>query len=293
MGPDAALFVCRFLFDGAGLFLWGAGAYLCTMVPQDLQRQIWAQLAPHRRIAVACVGVSAIVLLPIRSAMIGNGWPDALNPDMLLAIAFDTTVGTAWCCQIVATILLLFTGFVPGSMNVAATAIVSALLLASLSFTGHAVMNDGWRGVLHQANDVVHLLAGGAWVGALLPVFLILPRLEDSSTRDQARAALSHFSMAGHLAIAGVILSGVTNMLFILDGLPTDWTFEYQRLLTVKIGLVAAMILAAITNRYILVPRIVRHRGSRALAIGTMAEIVLAIAVIGFVAWSAMLEPAA
>jgi putative copper resistance protein D len=174
----------------------------------------------------------------------------------------------------------------------AATASASALVLASLAVTGHAAMNAGWLGIVHQANDVVHLLAGGAWIGALLPVLLILRHLKDPQRGRQARTALIRFSTAGHVAVALVILSGVANMLLILGGLPTDWTFIYQRLLAIKIGLVAAMAAIALVNRYVFVPRMSRSAGSpRALACGTVAEIVLALAVVGLVACFGMLEP--
>ncbi|MDR9762821.1 hypothetical protein RJJ37_24860 [Rhizobium redzepovicii] len=63
----------------------------------------------------------------------------------------------------------------------------------------------------------------------------------EGRTRDQAIEPLTRFSTAGHVAVIVVILSDVANMLFILGGPPLDWTFVYQRLLTIKIGLVAEM----------------------------------------------------
>lgn len=291
--PDAALVFCRFLLDGAALFLWGAGAYLCTLVAEDLRRDIWARLGVLRKIAVACVAATTVAMLPLRAATIGDGWEDALDPDTLTAVLLGTTIGTAWLCQAVATILLLGTGILARKFRIAATASASALVLVSLVITGHAAMNGGWLGIAHQANDVVHLLSGGAWTGALLPVLLILPYLKDPQRGQHARTALIRFSTAGHVAVALVILSGIANMFFILDGLPTDWSFDYQRLLTVKIGLVAAMTAIAVVNRYVFVPRMSRTAGSpRALVCGTVAEIVLALAVIGLVAWFGMLEPA-
>jgi putative copper resistance protein D len=291
-GPDAALVLCRFLLDGAALFLWGAGAYLCTLVPEDLRRETWTRLGTLRRIAVVCAAATTVATLPLRAAIIGNGWQDGLDADMLFAVLLGTTVGTAWLCQATATILLLGAGLLADRFRVAATASASALFLASLTVTGHAAMNGGWLGIAHRANDIIHLLAGGAWVGALLPVLLILPLLNDPRKGPQARTALIRFSTAGHVAVALVILSGVANMLLILGGLPTDWTFIYQRLLAIKIGLVAAMTAIAVVNRYVFVPRMSRGAGSpRALACGTVAEIVLALAVVGLVACFGMLEP--
>ena len=78
-----------------------------------------------------------------------------------------------------------------------------------------------------------------------------------------------------------------------LKRLPTDWSSPYQRLLAIKIALVAGMTLLAIINRYVFVPWIGRNpsRALQALRLGSIAEIVLGIVVIGVVAVFGMLEP--
>ena len=50
------------------------------------------------------------------------------------------------------------------------TPILSAVLLASLAGVGHSQIEDGWAGVIHEASDVAHLLAAGAWLGGLVPL---------------------------------------------------------------------------------------------------------------------------
>lgn len=290
--PGAALILCRFLLDAATLLLWGASAYLCTLVPSGLRSNVWARLYPFRTTAIVCVTMATAATLPLRAATIGEGWRDAVNFETLASIASETSVGTAWLCQVVATLLLLATGALPPRHRLSATAATCALLLCSQAVTGHAAMNEGWLRTLHQANDIVHMLAGGAWLGALLPLLIILRPLAEPSKRQEARTALIRFSTAGHIAVAVVILSGVANMLLILGRLPTDWTIDYQRLLAIKIGLVAMMTLTAILNRYVFVPRLARRSHSiSALTAGTAAEIILGLFVIGLVAWFGMLAP--
>lgn len=291
-GPGAALILCRFLFDAATLLLWGASVYLCTLVPSGLRSNVWARLYPFRTTAIVCVTIATAATLPLRAATIGEGWQDAINFEMLASVASETTVGAAWLCQVVATLLLLATGALPPRHRLSATAATCALLLCSQAVTGHAAMNEGWLRTLHQANDIIHMLAGGAWLGALLPLLIILRPSADPSKRQEARTALIRFSTAGHVAVTIVILSGVANMLLILGRLPTDWTIDYQRLLAIKIGLVAMMMLTAILNRYVFVPRLARRSHSvSALTAGTAAEIILGLFVIGLVAWFGMLEP--
>ena len=292
MTPDTAFILCRFVFDGSALFLWGSAAYLWLLVPEGLSSDIWAKLRVARFAAVALGVLATMALLPVRSAMLGNGWADGLDTDTMKSVLTGTSIGTAWAWQAVFAVVLLAVTWLPSHRQMAATAIVSGLLLCGLALTGHAAMNDGWLRVLHRANDIVHVLSGGAWIGALAPVALVLCRLRDHTAGTDARTALIRFSSAGHIAVALVILSGLANSVLITGGLPLDWSVPYQRLLALKIGLVVIMVLMAVFNRYGLVPRIGRSRAAgNALAAGTIAEIVIAIGVVALVAWFGTLEP--
>jgi len=292
MTPETANIACRFVFDGAVLFLWGSAAYLWLLVPEGLSGCIWAKLRAVRVAAVALAVLATLVLLPVRCAMLGNGWADGLDGDVMISVLTGTSVGTAWVWQAVFSALLLVVTLLPLRQKVAATAVVSALLLCGLSLTGHAAMNDGWLRVLHRANDMAHVLSGGAWVGALIPVALVLSRLGDNTAGADALTALIRFSTAGHVAVALVILSGVANSLLIIGGLPLDWSVPYQRLLSLKIALALLMMLIAVFNRYGLVPRMGRsHSAGKVLAAGTVGELVIAACVVALVAWFGTLEP--
>ncbi|QWW66224.1 copper homeostasis membrane protein CopD [Rhizobium sp. WYJ-E13] len=292
MTPDTAFILCRFAFDGAALFLWGSAAYLWLLVPKGLSGCIWAKFRVARFAAVALAVISTTALLPVRSAMLGNGWADGLDTDTMMSVLTGTSIGTAWAWQAMFAVVLLAVTGLPSRRQMVATAVVSALLLCGLALTGHAAMNDGRLRVLHRANDMVHVLSGGAWIGALAPVVLVLCRLRDHRAGTDALKALIRFSSAGHVAVALVILSGLSNSLLITGGMPLDWSVPYQRLLALKIGLVVIMVLMAVFNRYGLVPRMGRsHSAAKALAAGTIAEILIAIGVVALVAWFGTLEP--
>lgn len=293
-GTDAGLVLSRLLFDAAALFLWGAGVYLGVLVPEALRGTIWRALAPARSVAFAALVVSIVLTLPLRTMALDEEWANAPNVEMLLAVATGTNIGTAWLVQAA----LVSVGGVAWIMwprlQPAITTMIAGLLLASLSITGHAAMNEGWLGRAHQVNNIIHLLAAGAWIGALPAVLLILPRIGRGGGDQDAGLALMRFSTAGHLAVTIVVLSGIANMFLILGKLPDDWTSQYQRLLVIKIALVLVMIAIAVANRYVFVPRMRRQPGSmRALAAGTIGEIAAGLAVLGLVAWFGMMEPGA
>src|SRR3546814_18790272 len=52
-------------------------------------------------------------------------------------------------------------------------AVSSGVGLATLAWAGHGAMDDGVRGYIHLASDVMHLWAAGAWIGALVAFFML------------------------------------------------------------------------------------------------------------------------
>jgi len=48
------------------------------------------------------------------------------------------------------------------------------LLLLSLGWVGHAVEGQGATKLVHEINQMLHLLAAGLWLGGLLPLAWLL-----------------------------------------------------------------------------------------------------------------------
>ncbi|KRB61285.1 copper-binding protein [Rhizobium sp. Root708] len=293
MTPQLALIVSRFLFDSAALGLWGASFYLSTCVHYDLTSYIEPRLHRWRIAAVALLCATTIVSLPLQAAAIGDGWLDAVSPTVLDAVLFSTNNGTAWLAQIGLVLCLAVSWLVEPRKRLYVHTLCAGLLLATLSITGHAAMNDAGLRTLHRLNDVAHVLCGGAWLGALVPVILLLRLLGDARWQEKARKALMRFSTIGHLAVAAVVISGATNTLLVVGDLPTDWSQPYQLLLGVKIILVSAMIVLALVNRYVLVPRLASTSAPALLKRLTWFEIALGLSVVGLVAVFGTLAPTA
>ena len=291
--PEAALAICRVLHDGATLFLWGAFAFLWVLVPVGLADAIGRRLSRMRVGAILVAVATTVAALPIEAAAIGNGWPDALDPATVGAVLFETSVGPALLAAMGAALLLAATLALPPRMQRGGTAVASGLLLTTLAFTGHAVMREGVLGGAHRINDAAHVLAGGAWLGALVPLLPLLRALDDRATSHDAGIALRRFSSAGHAAVAIVILTGVLNTALVLGRWPTDWSSPYQAMLAGKIALVVIMTSLAIVNRYVLVPRMTRARDGAIAALrqATLAEIALGVVVVGLVGVFGLLEP--
>ncbi len=293
MDPTVTLELCRFFHDASLMLLWGACAYLSFLVPGALANIVWRMSARAFFLITVIAALTTLISLPAATAIIGSGWNDGLDIGTIRDVLFDTTVGEAWQAQAVSAILMISAFLLPESSRRLGVALASGLGLSALSLTGHASMLEGWLRQAHRANDILHVLTGGAWLGALVPLIPILRLLGRLECRADALLALRRFSTAGHWAVALVILSGVVNTMLILKQLPTDWSSSYQRLLAIKIALVAGMALLAIVNRYLFVPWMSRNpsRALQALRLGSIAEIVIGVVVIGLVAVFGMMEP--
>ena len=290
----AVLMVCRFAHDAAAMMLWGGFGYLLTCVPQDLARQTTKRLGRLPSVAVAVTVVTAVTFLPIKTAMIGDGWADAVAPGMLWAVISATSVGTAWLADVSMSVLLLLALYLPPPQRGLAVAVCSGLVLSSLVLTGHAMMHEGWIGYLQQANDLVHVLASAAWLGALVPLTIIMRGSAGKKTcQGHHDDALWRFSAAGQVAVVLILLTGVANTLLIVGGWPTNWSSTYQVLLCAKIGIVLVMIALASRNRFLLAPRLVdqRHVAASAIRKAAIAEIALGLAAIALVAIFGLMEP--
>ncbi|NLS01453.1 copper homeostasis membrane protein CopD [Rhizobium sp. P38BS-XIX] len=293
MDPTTALELCRFFHDASLMLLWGACAYLLFFVPKTLADIVWRLSATSFSLFAIVAVLTTLVSLPLAAATVGNGWSDAVDLGTVRDVLLETTIGQAWQAQAVCAVLTLGAFLLPERRRLLGLAAGSGLGLAALCLTGHASMLDGWLRQAHRANDILHVLTGGGWLGALLPLIPILKLLGRPDCKAEARVALRRFSNAGHAAVAVVIVSGIVNTMLILKRLPTDWSSPYQKLLALKIALVAMMALLAIVNRYVFVPWIRRSPGRalQALRLGSIAEIMIGVVVIALVAVFGMMEP--
>jgi putative copper resistance protein D len=269
--------------------LFGASTLVWVLAPRGLFDQLARPL--RRWMLVFCAGllVSTIGWLLLEAGMMGDGWADVLAPSVIATVLFQTEFGWAWLVHGLLVLGLL--GLVlAGRMSLVPAA--SGLMLASLGLVGHAATQSGPPGWAHRANLALHLLAGGFWLGGLLPLLPLLRWLDDPARRSGAGAALRRFSVLGHFAVGLVVATGVVNTLLIRGLAPLDVRDPYGALLAIKVALVVVMIAVAVHNRYGLVPRLRRRDGSlERLRRNSVIELVLGGAVLALVSVFGLLDP--
>jgi len=295
---DAALILSRLAQFAAAFAVFGSAAFRAYALAGDPAVRTLALVGFdvwYRRVALGgalLALLSALAWLVATTADMAGSAAAAIDPGTIAGVLFETAFGRAWCWHLLIAGLLLGVCIRwRGRGHHGAVLVLSLLLLTSLGWVGHASMDSGSRGIAHELNQMVHLLAGGLWLGGLFPLAWLLRHVRQA--RDPAWLALAcdaipRFSQVGYAAVALLALSGAINTA-LLVGHPEGLVgTPYGRLLTVKIALFLAMMVLALINRLRLLPRLrmqppASARAATALARSVIAEQALGVAILGVV----------
>jgi putative copper resistance protein D len=206
-------------------------------------------------------------------------------------VLFDTEFGTVWCWHLGFAVALLALSAMPRRRwRASATTLAALLLFASLGLTGHAAMDMG-GGPTHEINQMAHLIAGGLWLGGLVPLGVLLRRAvrpDGLAYVPLARAALPHFSQIGYVAVTLLAITGTVNSIMLVGSFGAFVTTPYGRLLAIKIALFLAMIGLALVNRFRLMPRLSSEETAlvplRTLSRSVLAEQAIGLLILAVVA---------
>ena len=105
---------------------------------------------------------------------VGQFEVDTASVSMMI---FETPMGNAWSVRMMALLVTFAAAFrmnatkdLPKLMLVA---FGSAVALSSLAWTGHGAASEGATGTAQLIADIIHLIAAGAWLGALAALTII------------------------------------------------------------------------------------------------------------------------
>lgn len=261
---------------------------------------------------LACFGLLLSALGFAVQAAAMSGLP-LTQPDFALLgdLINETAMGAALKARLVALLVLLFCVLLYRRQSrpaFIASTLAGALALATLAWSGHGAAGEGYPGWLQLVADLVHLLAAGAWVGALAAFLaLVLPRLatDDLAAQDMDRVTLAEealrgFSLVGTIIVALLILTGTVNGWFLVGpgNIASLGQSTYGLLLIAKLLLFAGMLGLAALNRYRLTPALAQAieeedapRAQALLRASLVVEGGLAIVILGLVAWLGTLSP--
>ncbi|WP_423200012.1 MULTISPECIES: copper homeostasis membrane protein CopD [unclassified Cupriavidus] len=294
-----ALYLDLMLVFGLPLFGWYAlhGAERTSSLARQYLR--WTMVAGVTGVLLSMLGMVAMA-----KAMSGASSYADLDAGILEAMVTGTGFGAAWSARQAALLVGVLIALTPpgrSMLRFPLLALVGALALSTLAWAGHGAMDDdGVRHASHLLVDIAHLLAAGAWVGALAAFVLLgnAARRETAQLRVLARTA-ERFATPGTMMVATLVVTGGANYWFIA-GMPSisAMATPYGKLLLVKLTLFALMLGMAATNRYRLTPKLVAavqtgntQDASRALRRSLLCEMATATAVLMTVAVLGVASP--
>jgi copper resistance protein D len=250
--------------------------------------------------------LSGIALVLLAAAMAGaSAWP--IDREAIGMLLTGSATGTAWEARMVALIVAVIAALIAAGRTapLGLVALAAGLALATLAWTGHGAMDEGPTGWVHLLADILHLLAAGAWVGALLGLTLLMVRPAvrvDVTHLRLTHRALHGFGLVGTVVVGTIVVTGLVNgwLLVGAGNLPRLLATLYGQLLLAKLALFGTMLGLASLNRFRLTPAFERsvamgdHRAALAALRRSLAiETSCAVTILALVAWLGMLEPPA
>ncbi|HEQ1704826.1 copper homeostasis membrane protein CopD [Stenotrophomonas sp. GD03701] len=179
----------------------------------------------------------------------------------------------------------------------------SAATLASLAWNGHAAAGDGLAGRLRLATGIVHLLAAGAWVGAIAAILQLALRRQGLRLRERTYElwqAAHSFAVPGTIIVAALAMTGTYTYIDLGGSVQTLTGTAHGRWLLLKLALVGGMLGLAALHRWRLVPALAvsihggwQPRPLRSLRHSLACESMLAVLVLACVAVLGTLDPLA
>lgn len=300
---DCAIVVTRLLLLASAALL--CGSPLFYLYALDAPRTAAAAWPRGLLLASNIVGLAAMIGWLMAETVALTGEPhDALRWSALASVVSETRFGTLAALRVIWLALSTTVALIglPSRRLWLIQGLLGSVLLASFAWSGHGNLNQGAAAVLHLAGDVSHLLAAGIWIGALLPLSIVLLRsLQPDSDARGTMLAIERFSTIGILLVGLLILSGLINSWYLIG--PAHWRelyrSDYGRLLLLKLALFASMLGFASSNRWRWLPRLQRTATDRnlptpalrQLCINVLCESALALLVFAAVALLGTLSP--
>lgn len=304
--PDSALVVARALVYADLLVLFGLSLFALYGLgtPKEAVEAIRLRFRA-RLLAILGLAVSLMHITTIAAAMTGA---ESLAATLGAVASLVTTngIGLAWLVRMAALALTLPAALALPSrprLILALIASFSAVALATLAWAGHGATGSGGAGWLHLVADILHLLAAGGWIGALLALLILLfdrPIATDQARIVRLERVLRNFSSMGTVLVVTILVTGIVNVGSVVGwgniaGLPQS---GYGQLLIAKVGLFLFMLGLASANRFWLTPALVHARNEadmqrplRRLRFSIASETMAAFLVLMFVAALGMLAP--
>lgn len=321
--PDISIAV-RFLHLTVSLLPLGLLAFVCLIGQPAAEKagdaaraefarfehRLWRLLA-WSLAAAFVTGLTGFVLQA--SVMTGLPAAQTLTPETFSAV-LATQYGKAWLARqvflaaLAGVTFLLLRGYSHAGFWRDAGFALAIGLVGAMALTGHAAAGEGVTLVLQLGSDALHLLAAGTWLGALLPLALLLDACRSAETAwaaAVAKEATRRFSLLGLATVGTLLITGTYNAWQLIGDIPPLVGTDYGRLLLFKLALLLPLLALAATNLLFIRPQMLalasfndsfralveRLRRNALLEAGIGAAILAVVAALGVTAPARHVQP--
>jgi putative copper resistance protein D len=239
------------------------------------------------KIAAALALLSGALWPCLQAGVLGETPDEAWDPARVAVVLTQTSFGRTWLLREACIALAALAGVLPLLAIGRGVYFLVAAALGSLALLGHAAGVGGAAGTAQRLALALHVLAAGAWVGALPALWVLAARL---AARDLV-LVLRRFSRYGLFLVAVVLASGAASAWARTGSWSLLLGSGYGQILLAKLGLVGGMGLAALANRNRYTPRLaqadtfVQAGGRAGLRRSIALELALGLAAITAAVW--------
>jgi putative copper resistance protein D len=287
----ALLAASRAIHLASLMSIFGASTYAVLLRRAGLPQPPFNATRILLVVAATLACVSGIGWFCLIAGQMSGSWTNSTDPSTLALAAFATRFGRIFVARL-AGLAALWCMCALKAPRPLARSILAGLLLASLAPVSHAAAATGGEvAILGAANDALHLLTAGFWIGGLMVLAMLVPQHWGSP--KELLGPLRIFSLWGTIVVALLVVTGLINAASILP-IPGMFLHSvYFGLLAVKVGFAMTMIALASLNRWRLAPAIRNEQAGsvRNLARSVGLEIALGIAVIGIAGLLGLVSP--
>jgi putative copper resistance protein D len=307
-GVNVPLIAVRAIHFGATALTAGTVVFRTVVAKPALDAEPAAKLVRTQTLRVAWIGLavtalSGVVWLLLQTvSMSGLPVGEAMTGRVLWTVLSQTQFGLVEQIRSLLAIVLAVCLAIQRPWTDWLGFAAALGLTAAIAWTGHAGSTLGAIGDLHVTADALHLLAAAAWIGGLVPLVLLLAAVRRHPTvawTSQARDVTRRFSTLGTVSVATLMASGIVNAWILVGSVHGLLVTEYGRLLMLKLGVFAIMLVFAAMNRFWLTPRLALSAASgaqldalRQLTRNSTIEIGLGLAIFAIVGMLGTLHPA-
>jgi putative copper export protein/mono/diheme cytochrome c family protein len=235
--------------------------------------------------SAGCALVAGAAWLVVETVIIAGTDDVSTTFQALPVVAWQTQFGQ-WSLLRGALLLAVLPLLRPRRGAATVAAVLAGIALVMQPLLGHAGAIGGNAGVTLIGSEVMHLLAAGAWLGSLLPLFVTIGTLPHQAAATACRS-FTPIGLSAVVVLGGTAILQVTEL---MGGVPGLFGTGYGQVALVKLALFIVLLSLAALNRLALTDRLAGptpDAARRHMRISIATEAVLGTAVVitaGFLA---------